>query len=116
MLIVKWQFMHLMRNIGRVISIGLGGFLLLPFLVALGGQYVARHGGENTVIVVHGWLSGAHEAATIEGRKGVFVFLEADRAPLTGWHLWGLLGLLAVLGLVLGMVGIYALRFRKSAS
>ena len=83
--------MRIFRILGGVAGGGLGLFLLFPLVVA---AWVA--------------LAPGHE-------ERIMSVLVAGQ-ELTGWQVWAFVSLLAMIGVVLGMVGVYALRFRKSAT
>ena len=77
--------------VGGVVGVGLGLFLLVPLLVAA-------------------W------SALAPGHEERFMSVLVAGQELTGWQVWIFVSLLAMIGVVFGTVGAYALRFRNSVA
>ena len=82
--------MRIIRILGGVTIIGVGAYLLVPLIVAIGGVAFAATHGE--------------------------VSMDAEVAGFTlrAWQMWALFSLLAVIGIRIAIVGVYLLRSSKS--
>ena len=82
--------MRVGRILAGVAGLGVGLYLLVP-------------------LVVVAW------SALAPGHEERFVSVSVPGRELTGWQVWALVSLLALVGLGLGTAGVWALRSRKSA-